>query len=1111
MAAEARICEEVADSIDYRSVKASYFLDISSRPSNPAKKILKILTRFLSFLRFSTVERFLFLAGSPAGQTAAQKGQQRKDAVAILLRSGKKGTTMNFGSHSISRTVKLLNKGFAATTGIAIFGILAMLVGCTDSKPKPEITSFVAAKSSITAGASTTLTAVFANGTGSVDQNVGVVTSGTAVTVSPAATTTYTLTVTGTDGSTTTAQTTVTVVAAPAITSFAAAKSTITAGASTTLTAVFANGTGSVDQSVGAVTSGTAVTVSPSASTTYTLTVTNTAGTSTTAQATVTVVAAPTITSFGVNPAAVASGATSMLTAVFSNGSGTIDHNVGSVTSGVGVSTAAITASTTFTLTVTNTAGTSATATATVTLSAAGGKGTFLSTGALTTARLYHSATLLPNGLVLIAGGTSGPGATMDSAELYDPSTGKYTAIAGQMVSTRYSHTATLLPNGKVLLAGGLDINNYGLASAELYDPATQSFTATTGSMTTAMYWQTATLLSNGKVLLAGGTGSDSNASANAELYDPATDSFTSTGPMTAAREYHSATLLPNGKVLIAGGYDFIAVSSAELYDPASGKFTATGSMNTASMEHTATLLWDGTVLIAGGDSDSGAVTSRAEIYDPATALFTATTNAMNVARRKQGAVLLPNGNVLLVGGDGDNSGTDQLASGELYDPLLQTFTLVQTSMSVGKDDFTMTLLPNDTVLIVGGEGLTGGSSAAVRSGSVKTAGSNATPMGTPTVGALSGSELYDPQDPAPTGFSATGNMNYARIYFTATQLGNGKFLIAGGEDANLNDVIPAELYDPATGFFMQTGSITARFRIGSMSVWLPNGKVLIAAGEYGMSSAELYNPATGTFTATGSLVETRGRGNAAATLLPNGKVLLTGGDTQSGNVGTAELYNPATGSFSATGRMGACRTNQTLTLLPSSGLVLVAGGASGCAGNEVETIDTSVGELYHQATGTFSATGKMSIHRYYHTATMLPNGKVLIAGGQTDGYVPVATAELYDPSTGTFTATGSMTVAREFHTATALPNGKVMIIGGNGPIGQVQGDEGPITQYGTLASAELYDPASGTFTAAGSMEYARAYHKAVMLWNGKVMVAGGYPAHTSNNGGAIATAEVSH
>jgi Galactose oxidase, central domain len=144
----------------------------------------------------------------------------------------------------------------------------------------------------------------------------------------------------------------------------------------------------------------------------------------------------------------------------------------------------------------------------------------------------------------------------------------------GDLTTARYRHTATLLENGQVLVAGGL-----GLASTELYDPATGVWTPT-GSMNKARQYHTATLLTNGQVLVAGG---GSGGSSTAELYDPATGMWTRTGSMTPAREFHTATLLPNGKVLVAGGLDplFHAVGTAGLYDPATGMWTQTGSAAT--------------------------------------------------------------------------------------------------------------------------------------------------------------------------------------------------------------------------------------------------------------------------------------------------------------------------------------------------------------------------------------------------------------------------------------------------------------------------------------------------------------------------------------------------
>jgi WD40 repeat protein len=255
----------------------------------------------------------------------------------------------------------------------------------------------------------------------------------------------------------------------------------------------------------------------------------------------------------------------------------------------------------------------------------------------------------------------------LSTAELYNASTGTF-KNASSMTEGRGGHTATLLPNGKVLLAGGgnqgggtLPFYGVGSATAEVYDPTAGHFTPT-GSMSRPRFGHTATVLANGKVLIVGGVSSSSLApTPTAEIYDPATGIFTSTGSMATARAGHTATLLPNGTVLIAGGLDTgiingqIGVSStAEIYNPATGSFSATGQMAVERSMHTATLLPNGTVLVAGGGD------STAEIYDSGTGSFTPT-GAMEVNRSGQSATLLPNGKVLVSGGG------FFLATAELY------------------------------------------------------------------------------------------------------------------------------------------------------------------------------------------------------------------------------------------------------------------------------------------------------------------------------------------------------------------------------------------------------------------------------------------------------------
>ncbi len=168
----------------------------------------------------------------------------------------------------------------------------------------------------------------------------------------------------------------------------------------------------------------------------------------------------------------------------------------------------------------------------------ASGSGTWMTTGSLSVARFSHTATLLPNGKVLVAGGASSTG-NMTLAELYDPNSGTWTPT-GSMTVGRAGHTATLLPNGKVLVAGGL-VGPTILQSAELYDPSSGTWTPT-GSMSVARFSHTATLLPNGKVLVAGGAGSSGFAMASAELYKHGHGSGSDSVPQTASARAHPTT-----------------------------------------------------------------------------------------------------------------------------------------------------------------------------------------------------------------------------------------------------------------------------------------------------------------------------------------------------------------------------------------------------------------------------------------------------------------------------------------------------------------------------------------------------------------------------------------
>ena len=216
------------------------------------------------------------------------------------------------------------------------------------------------------------------------------------------------------------------------------------------------------------------------------------------------------------------------------------------------------------------------------------------------------------------------------------------------------------------------------------------------------------------------------------------------------------------------------------------------------------------------------------------------------------------------------------------------------------------------------------------------------------------------------------------------------------------------------------------------------------------------------------------GQGGHLAALLLDGRVLIAGG-----GLVTAQLYDPVSGTWTATGNMVEVRGEATITVLPD-GRVLVAGGQS---------FGVGTAELYDPNTGTWTATGSMAEGRIDHTAVLLPDGRVLVTGGYTydstgNNGTALSSAELYDPDTGEWTATGSMAEARAGLAATLLSDGTVLVTGGQ--------DIRNNAALGNLATAELYDPASGTWTATAEMIEARYGHFATLLLDGRVLVSGG-------------------
>lgn len=270
----------------------------------------------------------------------------------------------------------------------------------------------------------------------------------------------------------------------------------------------------------------------------------------------------------------------------------------------------------------------------------------------------------------------------------------------------------------------------------------------------------------------------------------------------------------------------------------------------------------------------------------------------------------------------------------------------------------------------------------------------------------------------------------------------------------------------------------------------LRNGSVLVAGGWDGstyLATAELYHPKSGTWTQTGSMHVARI--GFTATLLKNGKVLVVGGIGNGGfndTLASAELYDPVSGTWTLISSMHIARSNFTATLL-KNGKVLVAGGNSSYA------TPTASAELYDPAKGSWSLTGNMSQSRAEQTATRLNNGLVLIAGGVTgNSLVGIASAEIYNPHTGTWNLTKSMNFARREFTATLLKNGQVLVAGG-----------GDFNNMCCVAVAELYNPHTGTWSNTGTMIDPRSFHTATLLLDGRVLVEGGQDVNSMGHYGA--------
>ena len=280
--------------------------------------------------------------------------------------------------------------------------------------------------------------------------------------------------------------------------------------------------------------------------------------------------------------------------------------------------------------------------------------------GDLAVPRAGHSANLLSNGKVLIAGGEASGGSVTGSAELYDPDFGVWFETQG-LITPRTQHASVTTLGGEVLVTGGMGSSSTALAQCELFHPAQESW-GFFPAMTTERRFHTLTALENGDILAVGGYNEDDEVLSSSELWESATGTWRTISSMITGRARHQATLLADGRVLVSGGVISEATATAEIFDPATERWSATGSLETARFAHTATLQLDGTVLVAGGRDRSSASVASTEIYNPRVGQWS-TGNPLpgNTPRAGHTATFLgePHYGAVLVVGGGSYSGPE--------------------------------------------------------------------------------------------------------------------------------------------------------------------------------------------------------------------------------------------------------------------------------------------------------------------------------------------------------------------------------------------------------------------------------------------------------------------
>ncbi len=743
--------------------------------------------------------------------------------------------------------------------------------------------------------------------------------------------------------------------------------------------------------------------------------------------------------------------------------------------------------------------------------------GSALDAAPMSVARASHTATVMVNGRLLVTGGWNTGVTILNTAEVYDPSTNAWTPTGNNMSSVRFNHTATLLDDGRVLVCGGQ--TNLAVpavtASCDTYDPATNLFTPTAGSMQQGRAIHTAVNLKNGQVWFAGGWNPAVNPTylATTERFNPTTGLFNSAAPLAQGRAFHTATMSGDGKVLVAGGYNgdnalinannFGILQTAQIYDPVTNSMSPAASLGARRMMHSATLSSDGLIRLMGGLGN------------------VATTYVLSEITGKR---LLPGSNVTV----SFTPPTDHLTTGTVSGGILtmgmelQLGTPVTGIIEDGEVWLSSPAINFEDVQIQFTPASENNSAVGLR---IPLSGMRVdcrTPLDTveASCGVMSGNfSLANVQGrvhTAPTPLVLTGitpTITAGSLSFAGPLGANQIAAITGGNFTVTMDILVNQAFIGGT---LSSGTATlvsgGFVKVTSMSVQLDGGFGSFTSGLITAAPGGTHGQATITVTfsdLSGVITGDQSAGAVASPqdltglpvnglsgsvrLMPTNINLINKTFTinrstmiiRAMSFGAPEFYHSGLNSWDWQPPSGSAVTASTFASIGLTGTVLPNNDVVFWGGRETRTGLPRVGQSRTVVyTGWGPASSPIGIPRALHTSTLLPDGKILIAGG-TNGPNILRSAEIFDPETETFTrTTGMMQEVRDLHTATLLPNGRVLLAGGFTT---------NTTSTGSTATSEIYYPDTKVFLPAAPMFNARSNHTAVPMPDGGVFVAGGF------------------